>query len=493
MGVYLALSNIFPNVFALNDTTKTWTFNTAGAGDYTYDSSLVTVDDSGARPITGVNKFANPDFSANNSSWSILPISGSTTPTGYIPVPGNSTFTTGGDDKAFLAMAYEAKYDANGDGDGDTPAEADAASACTGATGCTADSGLGFDYRDITSFDTAKVVSTANGAPIVHITQTQAISSCPSSYHLISNTEWMTIARNAEAQASNWADGTVGSTVAAGGGMFRGNVGETTSVGYNGADPEYGIDRDSKAKLILSNGSEIWDMSGNTWSWNSDTITAVDQPDVAGQTGFAWREYTALTGYGSLSYDLLRPAGTSYNADYGVGRIYHYSESASATEYAFLRGGSWYNTSYAGAFALRLKFDTSSQYSTVGFRCASDHVDLSHSYSSSLGRAAAGGDKIIVGSISDAKVTQSVNVGDTSTYDLSAYAYDNTAGSEAGTVSSSVAQLYYNGATVTTTYTDQGSGWWKLTGQVTGANESRNYGILVKSGKNSHLGRLYSG
>lgn len=33
-----------PSVFALNDTTKTWTFNTANAGSYTYDSNLVAVD-----------------------------------------------------------------------------------------------------------------------------------------------------------------------------------------------------------------------------------------------------------------------------------------------------------------------------------------------------------------------------------------------------------------------------------------------------------------
>ena len=29
-------------VFALNDTTKTWTFNTANAGNYTYDNTLVS-------------------------------------------------------------------------------------------------------------------------------------------------------------------------------------------------------------------------------------------------------------------------------------------------------------------------------------------------------------------------------------------------------------------------------------------------------------------
>jgi len=34
-GSYLTLSNIFPNVFALNDTNKLWTFDTANSGSYT--------------------------------------------------------------------------------------------------------------------------------------------------------------------------------------------------------------------------------------------------------------------------------------------------------------------------------------------------------------------------------------------------------------------------------------------------------------------------
>jgi len=287
----------------------------------------------------------------------------------------------------------------------------------------------------------------------------------------------MTIARNAEAQTSNWADGVVGSTVAASGGMFRGNVGNLDSVGYNGTDPEYGTGRDTKAKLTLSNGTEIWDMSGNVWNWTNDIQSS------AINTTAGWVEWdSANVASGALA--LYGPSSASYLSTYGVGKVY-----GGALNNAFLRGGNWNRSSDAGAFALALNSNSSIQYLSIGFRCASDHVDLSHSYSSSLGRAAAGGDQIIVGSISDAKVTQSVNVGDTSTYDLSAYAYDNTAGSEAGTVSSSVAQLYYNGATVTTTYTDQGSGWWKLTGSVTGANESRNYGILVKSGKTVYLGR----
>ncbi|PJC42495.1 MAG: hypothetical protein CO040_04030, partial [Candidatus Pacebacteria bacterium CG_4_9_14_0_2_um_filter_36_8] len=342
-GIYLALFEVFPNVFALNDTSKNWTFSTGEAANYTYDSNLVAVDGSGAHPVSGVNKFTNPDFSADNSSWSITPIAGSTTPAGYIPVPGNSTFMTGGDDKAFLAMAYEAKYDCTADGDGDTAATCSAP----------ADSGSGLDYRDIASFDTAKVVSSANGAPIVHITQTQALSACPSGYHLISNTEWMTIARNAESQASNWADGTVGSTVAAGGGMFRGNVGETTSVGYNGADPEYGTGRDTKAKLTLSNGTEIWDMSGNVWDWNSDVQTEAINTTVG---WLDWNHANIAAG----AIDLYGPA-SGYLSAHGMGQVY-----GGALNNAFRRGGNWSNTSYAGAFALNLNAAPGNQNNSVG-------------------------------------------------------------------------------------------------------------------------------
>lgn len=119
----------------------------------------------------------------------------------------------------------------------------------------------------------------------------------------------------------------------------------------------------------------------------------------------------------------------------------------------------------------------------IGLRCASDPVAISQSFSSSSGVAGGGGNSATIGSISDGKIYQSVNVGDTSTYDFSVYVYDSTAGNVGGTVTSSIAQLYYNGATISTTYTDAGSGWWKLSGTLTGANASREYGVLVKAGK----------
>jgi len=431
-----------------------------------WGTNTVTLDIFSEEPT---NKISNGTFETDLTGWDIGNTEETDANGDWVLVPGNPDFGTGG---AFYVMKYEAKYDSSGDGQGNTAVEASAE----------ADTGLGLDYRDLT-FDSAKVVSTANGAPIVHITQPQAITACTGDYHLITNAEWMTIARNAEAQTSNWADGVVGSTVAASGGMFRGNVGNLDSVGYNGTDPEYGTGRDTKAKLTLSNGTEIWDLSGNVWEFNSDTITQQNQPDVSGQSGFAWREFTALTSYGSLSYDLVRPAGTSYNADYGVGRIYHYSDSASATEYVFLRGGRWSNTAYAGAFALALNNTTSNQNGNVGFRCASDHVDLSHS--TAIKYSGTSSMKIVNGSPIDTRIVQSANVGDTSTYTLIAYAY-----TDGSAVTSADLELWYDSAVLSTSYTSVGGGWYRLSGTLTGVASSKSYGVQIKAVKTVYVDNI---
>ena len=496
-GVYIALSDVIPRIFALNDSAKVWTFNAASAGDYT--ANLTVVDNSGAHPTggtTGANELANSGFASDTSSWSTAAAPSA----GWVEIPGNATYGT----TNFLAMQYEAKYDCTGDGDGDT------AAACSAA----ADSGLGLDYRDISSFATSKVVSTANGAPIVHITHTQAVSACPAGYHLINNNEWMSIARNAEAQTSNWANGTVGSLVSAGGGLKRGNVGQVDSVSYNGTDPEYGTGRDSKAMLTMSNGSQIWDISGNVWdhvnfdandngTYNeaADLLSQQDQPEATDgtttRTGFNWSGFTSAdpistwylsnNGSGAFAYDDFRPLSTSLTALNGVGRIYHDSNSSTTTkDRVFLRGGTWADTTYAGAFALYLNYTTGSQNDNVGFRCASDPVAISQSFSSSSGRGAAGGNIISVGSVADGKVYQSVNVGDTSTYDFSVYVYNNTSGSEGGVVDATVASLYYGGNAISSaTYTAVvgETGWYKLTGTVTGIASAVDTGLVVKAGK----------
>lgn len=304
-----------------------------------------------------------------------------TCPTGYVFVPGNSTYNT----SDFCVMQYEAKYDSNVDGTGD-----DAPSNCkydinydTWDWGKDVATGCGYNVNE-----SARVVSTAAGSPIAGITHTQALASCPAGDHIITNDEWMTIARDIEQVNANWTNGTVGS-----GCLFRGNSGETT-CGYDGANPEKGTGRNARAKFTLSSGEEIYDISGNVLEHvkvdASDTlISLAEQPEatdgvtnpLSDSDGFNWSDFTTggglsrwLVNNGTeppLGYDVFRPSNSSWNASQGMGRIYHSSNSANATETrVFLRGGGWGYGTYAGAFALYLDWNTATQYYYVGFRCS---------------------------------------------------------------------------------------------------------------------------
>ncbi|MDF1498795.1 MAG: SUMF1/EgtB/PvdO family nonheme iron enzyme, partial [Patescibacteria group bacterium] len=270
------------------------------------------------------------DYSINGNNGTFV---GSSCPVGYVLVPGNATYST----SDFCVMQYEAKND--------------------GAS---------------------NAISQAGTTPWVSITQTDAITECSDAGgHLITNNEWMTIARNAEAQATNWADGTIGSLVSAGGGLKRGNVGIIDSASYNGSDPEFGTGRDTKAKFTLSNGETIWDFSGNVWEWTNDTIACAGANCTTGEMPYdatpasEWIEFTAINTYGQLSYDKIRPSNSSWNANYGSGRLYTDADAAypSGNTHAFLRGGNWYDGAGAGAFMLTLSDAPSYSYTSVGFRC----------------------------------------------------------------------------------------------------------------------------
>ncbi|MDP3014858.1 MAG: SUMF1/EgtB/PvdO family nonheme iron enzyme [bacterium] len=257
----------------------------------------------------------------------------------------------------FWVMKYEAKYSKTGSGASDAS-----------TVNCVADSGDGLDWRDSGCNDSTKVVSSPYGSPVVHITHNQAKTACQTiGARLIINQEWMTIARNAEQVGSNWSGGSVGS-----GCLFRGNVG-SNACGYNGADPEKGIYRNAKAKLVLSNGEEIWDIAGNVWEHvmkdANDTLVRYT-PSDGGAVGWRWIEHTAITGYGDLSYNEIRPSNSSWNATHGMGRVYTYNGDYGSASRVLLRGGNWVYGADAGAFTLTLSWDTTFQNNFVGFRCA---------------------------------------------------------------------------------------------------------------------------
>lgn len=93
--------------------------------------------------------------------------------------------------------------------------------------------------------------------------------------------------------------------------------------------------------------------------------------------------------------------------------------------------------------------------------------------------------KLVTSSSDTGEFTQSVNVGNTNTYTLDAYVY-----TDGSAVSTSDAELFYNGSTITTTSTSMGSGWYKLSGTLTGANASRIYGVQVKANKTVYIGQM---
>lgn len=451
----------------------------------------LAISESGGGGVGG-NQFINPDFDTNTSSWAGTDTNVSD---GWVIAPGNPTYGT--DD--FLVMQYEAKYDCTGDGVGDLAA----------TCGAYADSGEGLDYRDISSFNPNNVVSTPQGAPIVHISNTQALSACPAGFDLITNDQWMTLARNIEGQSANWANGVIGSTIDSGGGLKRGNIGGNDSTSYDGSNPEQGVGRNSKAKHVLGNGGEIWDLSGNVWEHVAfdannngvygeipgDYISQQDHPEARNSggtifTGLTWAGFTSAdtesqwylqnNGSGEWGYDDFRPSNSSYMSLHGVGRIYHYSNNNTTDKLVTaLRGGYWMYPTEMGLFSTALNNFAGNQFNYSGFRCASSSTGITQSYGPSIGRSSTGGNEVTASPLADGLIYQQINVGNSNDHELSVYVYNNTSGSVGGTVNNTVAQLYYNGGAISTDFEDVGSGWWKLSATVSGADQLRQYGLLV--------------
>ncbi|MEI7990033.1 MAG: hypothetical protein WCI88_13435 [Chloroflexota bacterium] len=515
----ISSGSIFPiNSFASGSASHTWTFDSSSASDFTYDPTMITVEDTaGAHPI---NKISNGDFEGGTTGWSTSAVA----PTGWVEVPGDPALYGTNN---FLVMKYEAKC----------------ALASTPTVGLKTPT-LGFgDYKDslvggsaCTSANSKIVTSLSSGYAITTLNQSEALTRCQSvtlgttNSHLLSNDERMTIARNIEVQDANWSLGNVGQ-----GYLFAGhndfapaaaleassidtgnyscaftdlaNPPAENPIGLcptNTATTSSGTAGLQRRTHVLSNGAIIWDIAGNVLEWSSTNLTcagtncsSAEMPFgitpaseylefATGATGWAG---DVLTTFGAYSWDDLGPANHTFNSDYGIGRFNSDSNAASPSGmiHSFVYGGRWSDGVNAGVYYLylaRAPFDTASG---LGFRCASDFVAIFQSNNSGTGVSSSYSNRVAVGNVTPGKIYQSMNIGSTETYDIWTYVYNRTAGSVGDMVNSGVAELYANGVAITTAYTDMtatlGAGWWKLSGTVVGADESREYGLEVKTGK----------
>jgi len=89
--------------------------------------------------------------------------------------------------------------------------------------------------------------------------------------------------------------------------------------------------------------------------------------------------------------------------------------------------------------------------------------------------------KLVAGG-THATYLQSVNVGDTNSHSLVAYAY-----TDGSAVTTADLNLWYDGAELTTSFTSMGAGWYRLTGTLTGVASAKTYGVKVKAGKTVYV------
>lgn len=226
-----------------------------------------------------------------------------------------------------------------------------------------------------TDCNVGTIVSTSEGSPITNITYAQAISACEDiGAHLITNDEWMTLARNIEIVSSNWSEGVVGYGYLPLGNDFGG--------AKDGFDE---LSHSKKRTLTLTNGEVVWDLAGNVY----DTIDINIDASVAGAlphyddglgnkypTGYNFMEYGAgISGYeekyianrGLFDYKDLFMLNSSYNTNQKIGRIYTRADAAGVVGAA--RGGMWANGINAGILLLAFGTQDNKTYYT-GFRCA---------------------------------------------------------------------------------------------------------------------------
>ncbi len=212
--------------------------------------------------------------------------------------------------------------------------------------------------------------SQATLSPWASINQTDARIVCSklgAGYHLITDPEWMTIAREIEQVPSNWNSNVVGSDWIYSG-HNDGVPSNALNASINDNDGYYGTGNTASSNqrrtLTLSNGGVIWDFSGNVEEWDNNTLLGADG-SLGGQSN-VFHEWTSISGY-----NYFKLSNLLYNSTQGVGKVYTYDSAIwFVKNHAFLRGGFWANGDIAGVLALFLGHPPSFSALDIGFRCS---------------------------------------------------------------------------------------------------------------------------
>lgn len=271
-----------------------------------------------------------------------------TCPSGFIPVPGSLTYATSG----FCVMKYEAKR--------------------VGATNVP--------------------ISTAAGLPWSSVSQNNAIAYSKNTAnctgcHVLTESEWMTLAQNILSVAGNWSDNIAGSGYAY---MGHGDKSPNSAIEASVDDANgyintlnssgevaliNGLAGDSqKRTLKLTNNQTIWDLAGNVREWTSGQSTSVKTIGLSDDGEPYVYEWTDIPIPGALSTD-PSPSGTgisgskNWTSANGIGLFSRITIGGTNLR-GYIHGGFYGSTKSTGVLELVIGYTPSQSFSDMGFRVA---------------------------------------------------------------------------------------------------------------------------
>jgi len=249
--------------------------------------------------------------------------------------------------------------------------------------------------RNTDSYDSSKtdIVSQRWGYPITEINQWEAINACKTIWwHLITNNEWMTIARNIEQQSVNWSSWIVWSWW-----IYRWVTNNPTYPWWeefwcnwkqdliNYAWITWSdCDWTNRNRLKLSNWEYVYDLSwnvfehvnwantvdwssSNTFKWNiCNTITAWFHSFTENSENDSSPQCNFIDGF---SYNEYWPSIIWLNSSNWIWRVRSYDLNDTKDDRVITRWSSWSYWYHWWVFTFGVTRDISKWYKTAGFRC----------------------------------------------------------------------------------------------------------------------------
>ena len=272
-------------------------------------------------------------------------------PTGYVRVRGNAAFGL----CDFCVMQFEAKIATAEDGPVSSVGEGEPKAGLSAEGAFDACAALNDEAE---AADDAVVSGTQLKSRAEEEAEGEGV------YALISNSEWMVIARDIAGTENNWKIVDGQREFYAGHSDFEpASALPVTDIGNNsvgtGTEPQ-------KRVHHLSSNTALWDFAGNLAEWvdwvRDDEKFSVGPTDT--EITFGGR-YPLTLVFGSLAADELQPGNGLGQKKERLGQWI----GGSAGQGAATRGGDWRSGKGAGVFALNLSHDPSDAAGTIGFRC----------------------------------------------------------------------------------------------------------------------------